>query len=229
MAGMCCFPRCRFLVLGLLRAAAAFLVALSITASSSAQRQRPTLPPVEQLTLETKDAVLIRCTYFPGGVFEEPRQEGEEPRFARRPGKEVVPVILLHGWEGGRGEFDFLARMLQRRGHALLAPDLRGHGESTTRRLLTGAQQTVSRDSFRSDDLYAMVLDVEACKRFLLEKNNLAELNIELLCVIGADLGAAVALNWAQHDWNWPQLPTFKQGRDVKALVLLSPWQSSKV
>ena len=73
-----------------------------------------------------------------------------------------------------------------------------------------------------------MLLDVEAAKKFLLDKNNAGELNIELLCVVGADVGSIVAVNWAAYDWSRRQLPAFKQGLDVKALVLVSPETSFK-
>ena len=70
--------------------------------------------------------------------------------------------------------------------------------------------------------------DVEMCKAFLMEKNNNKELNIDKLCLVGAEMGAVVAVDWAARDWSWPILPGRKQGQDVKALVLLSPEWSFK-
>jgi hypothetical protein len=56
-----------------------------------------------------------------------------------------------------------------------------------------------------------------------MEKHNAGELNIELLCVVAAEMSTVLALNWAVSDWSWPMTPTLKQGQDVKALILLSP------
>jgi hypothetical protein len=73
-----------------------------------------------------------------------------------------------------------------------------------------------------------MVWDVEAVKKFLLKENNAGKLNIEMLCIVGAELGAIIAVNYAAMDWARPQLAFQKQGRDVKALALLSPQQDFK-
>lgn len=181
------------------------------------------LPDPEPLSLKTKDLVSLSCTYYPGGIM-----EGRDKKFSRKSGKEVVPVILVHGWGGQRGEYDALASYLQRAGHAVVVPDMRGHGRSTTRRFPNGTDQEIDPERMRAGDINAMVGDVEAVKKFLLDKNNEGELNIEMLCIVGAESGAITAVNYAALDWARPQLTFQKQGRDVKALVLLSPLQSFK-
>jgi hypothetical protein len=64
---------------------------------------------------------------------------------------------------------------------------------------------------------------MERIKKFIIEKNNAGELNLRKLCVVGAELGAAVAVNWAALDWSWPPLATGPQGQDVNGLVLITP------
>ncbi len=160
--------------------------------------------------LLTRDGVLLRATFYPSNR-----------------GKEAVPVILLHGWKGNRSEFAGLARGLQKLGHAVLVPDLRGHGESTglayeDRRKLDSAQIS------RTDVANMIRRDMEKFKSFLVQKNNAGELNLEKLCIVGSEMGAVVALNWAVWDWHWPVYPDFKQGQYVKALVLISPPWSFK-
>jgi alpha-beta hydrolase superfamily lysophospholipase len=163
------------------------------------------------VTLETKDGVSLRATYY--GGFNK---------------KETVPVILIHGWEGARGEYDTLAKGLQQKGHAIIAPDLRGHGQSLVQKHADGTIKELDPEKFRQAELDAMVLDIEACKKFLMEKNNQGELNINALCVVGADFGTILALRWSALDLTAPPLLAFKQGQDVKALVLLTPMQSFK-
>jgi pimeloyl-ACP methyl ester carboxylesterase len=142
-------------------------------------------------------------------------------------GKESVPVLLLHMYRGSRADFAPLVPILQERGFAILAPDLRGHGQSRKRVSLSGrgpATTVLNAEKFGPADFAAMVqFDLEAWKRFLLEKNDAEQLNIERLCIVGAEMGASIGLVWARLDWSWPQYPGIKQGQDVKALVLISP------
>jgi hypothetical protein len=69
---------------------------------------------------------------------------------------------------------------------------------------------------------------MESIKKFLIGENNAGKLNIDRLCILGADMGAAVAVNFAAVDWSWPMLTTGKQGQDVKVLILLSPDWTTK-
>jgi pimeloyl-ACP methyl ester carboxylesterase len=158
------------------------------------------------VTLETRDGVALKAMYYPG---------------AR--GKETAPVIMLHGWEQRGVLWEPLAVYFQRNlGHAVIVPDLRGHGQSLTQ--TAGAQvRQLKPDDLLPADMNAMHWDVHACKRFLQDENNKGEVNLEMLTVIGAEYGALAALKFAQLDWGWPMLTTGKQGQDLKALALLTP------
>jgi len=166
----------------------------------------PKLPEPEDVSLETKDGLSIKATYYAGTAK-----------------KEAVPVIMVHGMDGQRGDFHGLGIYLQSLGHAAIAPDLRGHGQSKTQKGPTGAPITIDPDKLNKGALEAMVADIQACKKYLLDKNNAGDLNIEKLCVVGAEFGATLAIRWAGLDWSTPNLPAYKLGQDVKALVLLSP------
>jgi pimeloyl-ACP methyl ester carboxylesterase len=169
-------------------------------APKSAQQAR-----TENVTLETEDGVRLAATYYAGVES-----------------KETVPVMLVHGWDGSRGEMQGLALYLQRLKHSVIAFDLRGHGQSLEAISPRGVV-TIERDRFRKPQIEAMYRDLNAAKRYLLARNNEEKLNIELLCVVGVEFGATLALNWAMWDWNVRSLPAYKRGQDVKALVLISP------
>ncbi|MGD9126151.1 MAG: alpha/beta fold hydrolase [Planctomycetia bacterium] len=166
--------------------------------------------PIDKI-FDTADGVRLHATFYPG--MEE---------------KDSVPVILVHDLKESRKGFHDLALYLQARGCAVLVPDLRGHGESIR---AEGVRNAINPDRMNSRQFQAIIGpqgDMEACKKFLMQKNNKGELNIEKLCVVGAGMGSIVATNWAVLDWSWPPLATGKQGQDVKALVLISPVWSSR-
>jgi pimeloyl-ACP methyl ester carboxylesterase len=178
-----------------------------------AQRQKPELPKPEKLELEAKDGLRLEATYY-----------GQPPE------SKAVPIVMLHDYKGNRNAFDALALSLQDRGHAVIVPDLRGHGGSKRRRRpgFADGQMLDAANLRKGDFLHMVQFDMEAVRRFLLKKNNDGEINLEKLCLIGAEMGATVALNWAAADWSAPPLATGKQGQDVKGLVLLSPPRSFK-
>lgn len=181
----------------------AFCVSLVIAQEKKAAQEDET-PSAEDVVLQTSDGVRLAATYYPGAN-----------------GKETIPVILLHMFKGNRNDYSQLAPFLRSQGHAVLVPDLRGHGDSTMRK---GSTIPLNAASMSRTEFTGMVLfDLPRLKRFLIEKNNAGELNIEKLCVVGAEMGASVALNWARVDWNTPPEGHKKQGQDVKALVVISP------
>lgn len=165
-------------------------------------------PPPQDVPLTTKDNLELTATFFPGTK-----------------GKDTVPVILVHAYKGSRNDYKDLAKYLQSLGHAVIVPDLRGHGASTRFKETIGPKsKSLEAATLAPDQFTRMVeYDMETVNGFLLAKNNAGELNIEKLCVVGAELGAVVALDWARLDWSWPTLGAVKQGQDVKALVLISP------
>lgn len=172
------------------------------------KEEKKEIPKPEDISLDTTDGVVLKCTYY--GSLKE---------------KLAVPVILVHGWGGSRKEYDKLALGLQAAGHAVIVPDLRGHGGSIARKVpgLQAAQPINFAKMKPAEYGLAAQYDLEAVKQFLMSENNAGKLNIEMLCVVGAEYGAITAVNWAVQDWSWPQLPNMKQGQDVKALVLISP------
>ena len=76
-------------------------------------------PQPEDITLTTEDGVKLAVTYYAGTK-----------------GKDSIPVILLHGYGflESRKDYAGLAPYLQDElGCAVIVPDLRGHGDSTSR------------------------------------------------------------------------------------------------
>jgi pimeloyl-ACP methyl ester carboxylesterase len=163
--------------------------------------------PVEE-KLEAIDGpmkLVMHCTYYPSLL-----------------GKDAIPVLLLHGKGGARGDYDFLAQYLQKQGHAVLVPDLRGHGDSNEI-VIAGVREKILPDKMKKAGLNAIVKDLEAVKSFLVQKNNAEELNVEMLVVVGSDMSSITAVNFALRDWTVPELLAYKNCKDVKAMVLLSP------
>lgn len=100
-------------------------------------------------------------------------------------------VLLLHMWEGSRQDWAAFAAQLQAAGYGVLALDLRGHGES-------GGARTAA----------AMIQDAAVGVKLLRARE---EIDGDRIFLIGASIGANVALNYAADD------------AAVRAAALLSP------
>jgi dipeptidyl aminopeptidase/acylaminoacyl peptidase len=112
-------------------------------------------PEAQKLTATTADGVAIHFTYY------------------KAAGEEAVPVILLHAG-GGKGEdLKNVALYLQEKGHAVVVPDLRGHGESTSRiDPVTKRETELKSKTQGAKDIAAMALyDMRVLWEFLLREN----------------------------------------------------------
>lgn len=197
-----------------LRSLFALIVAGSVGLAEEASAQAPAqkkVPPPEEVSVTTEDGVKIMATYL-----------------ASAKGKDAAVCILLHGFKGNRRDMQSLGAYLQQNDVAVVMPDLRGHGDSTTINVM-GVDRKLEAATMPVTQLAAMTNDLEAIKKyFLLEKNNAGELNIERLGVVAAEMSVPVAVNWTVQDWSYNDLPGRKQSKDVKALVLLSPQMTFK-
>ncbi len=143
----------------------------------------------------------------------------------RVPAKSVVPFLLIHDWEGSRADLLPFAGFLQKSGFAVLVPDLRGHGESINQ---VGSTVQLDCKKFRKSEMISVLRDLERCKKYLVQRNNEGELNIDLLNLVVVGKSAVFAMDWTILDWSWPNLGPIKQGQDVKSLTLISPEKKAK-
>jgi pimeloyl-ACP methyl ester carboxylesterase len=214
------------IVLGLMLLAGCAFVLVPERARAQGNRA----PEPSNAVLTTKDNQAVHITYWAA-----PRGDLQQ---------ESPVVVLLHMKGGNRfvwsGE-DGLATELQRQGFAVISVDLRGHGESVAggAGLPAGnANQDPKRGGKKGGrdvelkpvDYARMVdADMEAVKRFIYEKNQAKELNMNRMGIVGAELGANVAASYAVLDWmkaphdDGPVGSQTPKGQDVQALVLISP------
>ncbi len=189
------------------------LMSCGLPAPGKAVAQNQEVPPAENVELVTSDRVQLHAVWLPG------MNE-----------KETVPIIMLHGWADGEGnDTDHasllpMAMYLQKTyGYAVIVPDLRGHGKSNT---YEGSDKEFNKDRWRSREITAMIEDIEACKKFLVQKNNAGELNIDLLSIVAEQELAMHSAIWTLRDWSYRPIAGRKQGQDVKAIAMIDPVRS---
>ena len=145
---------------------------------------RDTAPVVADVQFDTADGFRIHGTVYP--------IESDRP-----PG-----LILVHMLGSDRSRWQDFARRAQRAGFMCLAYDMRGHGQSSVQ---NGQSRPFAR--FADSDWAAATGDIEAAKKALVAQGA----DPANLAVVGASIGANLALVYAQRD------------RDIQAVVLLSP------
>ena len=179
------------------------------------QQEKVTIPEPEEVRLQTKDGFILVGTWYAP-----PTQEDKK---ASNTGKETVPYIVLHDWESSRRQTFQFAKFVQARGNGVLIPDLRGHGKSTQ---VEGSDKPQTFDKLAKSQRVMLMEDIESCKRFIVQRNNSGEVNVDLLTLVAVGRMAPVATRWALNDWTMfpARSPSgIKQAQDVKGLVLVSP------
>lgn len=146
----------------------------------------------EKVSFLTDDKVSIAGTYYSPGTSNKNTSAPDA-------------IILLHMLGRDRNDWNTFASTLSNssNGYIVLSLDLRGHGQSINQN-----GKVISFQSFTPDDFNKMVLDVEAAKQFLVTQRGINSNNI---AIVGASIGANIALKYAVLD------------PSIKAVVLLSP------
>lgn len=116
------------------------------------------------------------------------------------PGTGQDAVILLHMLGRDRSSWEKLPQVLNSEGFGVLAIDLRGHGKST--------QGTYDFKAFSAAEFKNMVYDVKGAKQFVKKRGVTGD-----IAIIGASIGANLALAYAAQD------------KDIQDIILLSPGQ----
>jgi alpha-beta hydrolase superfamily lysophospholipase len=146
----------------------------------------------EKVSFPTDDKVLIAGTYY-------------SPSPSSKNTSAADAIILLHMLGRDRNDWNTFASTLSNssNGYTVLSIDLRGHGQSVNQN-----GKVISFQSFTPDDFNKMALDVKAAKQFLVTQKGINSNNI---AIVGASIGANIALKYAVLD------------PSIKTIVLLSP------
>ncbi|MGZ0164753.1 MAG: alpha/beta hydrolase [Planctomycetales bacterium] len=184
-------------------------------------------------TAVSQDDAKIKAEGVPGVLTTADRWDIHYTYWESPMGKEAPVIILLHGKGQARLVWKALplAKELVKKQFAVIAVDLRKHGES---KAPESASSQAKSDKLSKFDYVGMVEgDLEAIKKFIYAEHQAQRLNMRKLGVVATDMSTAIALNWAAFDWNkkpFDDAPTAAartpQGQDVQALVLVSPVDS---
>jgi pimeloyl-ACP methyl ester carboxylesterase len=144
----------------------------------------------ERVTFTTSDGVTIVADYYGPSL---------------KAGEKAPVAILLHMYPSDRTSWRSFAPKLVAKGIAVLAIDMRGHGESVEPAEMNLSKRRQKRDS----RLYnAMDRDVAAAYEWLSKRD---DLDLARLALVGASVGCSVAIDYARLD------------RSVDTVVCLSP------
>lgn len=164
-------------------------------------------------------------------------------------GKEAAVILLMHM----KGESRLVwsapsptapkgfAEQLQSKGFAVIAVDLRKHGQSKPGAEADDPKKAAPADKDKAKkatggtdlkpaDYQLMVRDMDSIKRFIFEEHQKGNLNMRKMAIVAPGMSAAIGITFAAADWqkkpyddaSTPAART-PRGQDVQAMVFLSP------
>ena len=189
----------------------------------------------ERLKLSTSDGVQLVAWYYP--VIADDETAGGGAADGGSADAKPPVALLVHDLDGSHASVEPLARALQKRRIAVVAPDLRGHGDSVGRLTPASVTEKMEPKQLKKPDFEAMTRtgggrvrdqatirgDLEAVRGWIKRHGEAGTFDVDQLFVVGSGLGGAVALAWAVEDAKWPPIATGPQGRSIRGLALISP------
>lgn len=133
----------------------------------------------EVVEFKTRDKQVVHAAYYA------PKKKGRAPA-----------ALLVHDAGSSSAALEEVAENLQRKGFAVLVPDLRGHGASVTE--TCNWSQMTQVEERMSTWTYAM-RDLEASTEYLRDLDNVHNANLSL---VGVGAGAVLAVRYASNDLN---------------------------
>ncbi len=125
--------------------------------------------------------------------------------FVKGRGEKTAAVVLLHRFGGSKEDWNSITEkyLSEPTGYAILAIDLRGHGET-----LLMDEKGKRTGQFGEEGFGEMTRDTEAAVKWLRARE---DIDGDRIAIVGADIGANVALEYATGD------------SGIKCIGLLSP------
>lgn len=184
-----------------MRGYAVFFAAVAVVAGCGGPSEPEGGPGLEPVSLSTSDGFRLE------GYLVSPE--------ARAAGEVRAGVVLLHMLNRTAKDWEPLARRLAGAGLWCVAVDLRGHGKSTRR----GDAIVRLRDFTSPEQFRAMVLDAEAARNALVARG----IPREKIAVVGASIGANVALGFAAERAEVPAVVLLAPGLDFRGVGTEEP------
>ncbi len=199
---------------GVCLALAGLAVVLAAPRSVRAQAVDPNkIPAPRDVTFTTKDRINLAGTYLGSNL-----------------GREAPVIVFLHREGGNRLVWTKgIAPALQQEGYAVITVDLRGHGQSKVDAGANDGRRRRNDKLVPLDYKHMVEFDLEPVKSFMYEDHQAERLNMNKTGLVGAEMGAAVAVWYAMLDWQKPPHPDgigpnrTPRGQDIRAIALLTP------